>query len=230
MPCDKGTKQKPGMAMLPFLGINAVLLDEKGNELMNRNSKGILCIKQPWPGMARTIYEDHNRYLATYLKPFRGYYFSGDGASRDQDGHFQITGRIDDVINVSGHRIGTAEVEEVLDDHPLVAESSVVGFPHEVLGEGIYAFLILMQHSDYIHEELIKELRKIVKSKISGFAVPQHFLIVPNLPKTRSGKIMRRILKKIADNKCDQLGDLTTLADPTVIDEIVKRHNQFNKK
>lgn len=229
MPCDANLKHKPGKAMLPFLGVNAVLVDEKGNELSSRDSKGILCIKQPWPGMARTIYGDHKRFLETYMEPFSGYYFTGDGAVRDEDGHFQITGRVDDVINVSGHRIGTAEVEDALSEHPLVVESAVVGYPHDVLGEGIYAYVILMEGEAGNEERLIKELQLIVKQKISGFAVPHHFLIVPNLPKTRSGKIMRRILRKIAADSSEGFGDITTLAEPSIVDEILNKHNQKKK-
>lgn len=225
MPCDDALQHKPGMAMLPFLGVNAVLVDENSKELAGRNSKGMLCIKQPWPGMARTIYGNHERFLETYMKPFPGYYFTGDGAIRDEDGHFQITGRVDDVMNVSGHRIGTAEVEDALSEHPLVVESAVVGFPHDVLGEGIYAFIILMEGDDECNDKLKDELKAIVKKKISGFAVPHHFLIVPNLPKTRSGKIMRRILRKVAANLPEEFGDISTLAEPAVVEDIVRRHN-----
>lgn len=204
-------------------------MDEKGNEQGDKNSKGILCIKKPWPGMARSINGDHQRYLDTYMKPFPGYYFTGDGALRDEDGHFQITGRVDDVMNVSGHRIGTAEVEDALSEHPLVVESAVVGFPHDVLGEGIYAFMILNVDGPQDKEELIADLKTLVKKKISGFAVPQYFLIVPNLPKTRSGKIMRRILRKVAADQPDEFGDISTLAEPHVVADILSRHNQMKK-
>lgn len=205
-------------------------MDDKGKEQEDKNSKGILCIKKPWPGMARSINGDHERYLDTYMKPFPGYYFTGDGALRDEQGHFQITGRVDDVMNVSGHRIGTAEVEDALSEHPLVVESAVVGFPHDVLGEGIYAFIILnIDDKSKDKEKLIADLRALVKRKISGFAVPQYFLIVPNLPKTRSGKIMRRILRKVAADQPDEFGDISTLAEPQVVADILSRHNQMKK-
>lgn len=204
-------------------------MDDKGKEQEEKNSKGILCIKKPWPGMARSINGDHERYLDTYMKPFPGYYFTGDGALRDEQGHFQITGRVDDVMNVSGHRIGTAEVEDALSEYPLVVESAVVGFPHDVLGEGIYAFIILKIDESKDKEKLIADLRALVKRKISSFAVPQYFLIVPNLPKTRSGKIMRRILRKVAADQPDEFGDISTLAEPQVVADILSRHNQMKK-
>lgn len=228
LPSDKNAKQKPGMAMQPFFGIDATLVDDKGEELGEYNENGNLCIKKPWPGMARTIYGDHDRFLQTYFKPYPGYYFTGDGALRDKDGHFQITGRVDDVINVSGHRIGTAEVEDTLAEHPLVVESAVVGFPHDVLGEGIYAFIITKEGDFESESNLIDDLKKIVKMKISGFAIPHHFLFVNNLPKTRSGKIMRRILRKIA-SESDDFGDTSTLAEPDVVAELLKKHSEMKK-
>jgi acetyl-CoA synthetase len=229
LPSDDN-KFKPTFAMRPFFGIEPCLLDDKGNELdMNNENKGVLCLKQPWPGMGRTINGDHERYLETYFRPYPGYYFTGDGANTDSDGHIQITGRVDDVMNVSGHRIGTAEVEDSLQEHLFVAESAVVGFPHEMLGEGIYAFVVLKENNNVKSDnEIIKELKILVKNKISGYAVPQKFLIIKNLPKTRSGKIMRRILRKIASNNLNDFGDITTLSEPYVVDEIVQKHVKIN--
>ena len=181
--------------------------------------------------MARSIYGDHQRFLDTYMKPFPGYYFTGDGALRDEEGHFQITGRVDDVMNVSGHRIGTAEVEDALSEHPFVVESAVVGFPHDVLGEGIYAFIVLNVEDAGVEsrDKMAADLRALVKRKISGFAVPQYFLIVSNLPKTRSGKIMRRILRKIAADRPHEFGDISTLAEPQVVADILGKHIQMKK-
>lgn len=227
-PCDLSLDSKPGMAMLPFLGINAVLVDDRKSEL-NDNKEGVLCIKQPWPGMARTIYNNHDRYLQTYLGPYPGYYFTGDGALMDRDGHYNITGRVDDVMNVSGHRVGTAEVEDAVMSHGDIAEAAVVGYPHDVLGEGIYAYVILNRGVTKKDDLLISELKHLVKTQISGFAVPHYVLIVGNLPKTRSGKIMRRILRKIAANSPEtEFGDISTLAEPAVVAEIVERHKKMN--
>ncbi|CAF0793271.1 unnamed protein product [Brachionus calyciflorus] len=227
LPCGQNDVIKPAMAMRPFFGIDAVLLDERGQERDLTNAEGILCIKKPWPSMARTIYGDHQRFIDTYLKPFPGYYFTGDGAQTDENRHFQITGRVDDVINVSGHRIGTAEVEDVLDESHHVSESAVVGFPHETLGEGIFAFITLRKNDVYNEDELINELKTLVKSKIAAYAVPHYFLIVSNLPKTRSGKIMRRILRKIASDKFNEMGDTSTLFDPSLLDEIVAKYKSL---
>merc|ERR1712029_979416 len=213
--------------MRPMLGMNPVLLDEKGQELQGNSVAGALCLKTPWPGIARTVYGDHERYRQTYFTTFKGYYFSGDGALRDGQGYYQITGRVDDVINVTGHRLGTAEVEDVLDEHPLVAEAAVVGFPHEVKGESVYAYITLKEgYKDRI--KLVEnELKQLVKKKISGFAVPEMMQFTPGLPKTRSGKIMRRILRKVAAGKTDDIGDTSTLADPTVVDVIVNNHKKI---
>jgi acetyl-CoA synthetase len=230
LPCNKNDEIKPAMAMRPFLGIETCLVDEKGKVLEDKSSNGILCIKSPWPSMARTIFGDHQRYLETYLRPFPGFYFTGDGALTDKDGHIQITGRVDDVINVSGHRIGTAELEDILDEHHLVTESAVVGFAHDLLGEGIYAFLTIKEKVNESDAEIIEDLKRIIKKKISGYAVPHYFLITPNLPRTRSGKIMRRVLRKIAENKPDEFGDLSTLAEPAVVNAILQKHLKLNKK
>jgi len=214
-----------------MFGINPVLLDDKGAEIEGNDKSGALCLKTPWPGMARTVYGDHERYKLTYFSTYPGYYFTGDGAHRDEYGYYQITGRVDDVINVTGHRLGTAEVEDVLDEHPLVAEAAVVGFPHEVKGEGVYAYIVLKESGGKLDNEqvntLISQLRQSVKTNISGFAVPEKLQLCSGLPKTRSGKIMRRILRKVAADKPDDLGDISTLADPSVVEEIVKNHQSL---
>jgi len=217
----------PGKPQRPMFGINPVLLDDKGNVVEGNDANGALCLATPWPGIARTLYGDHERFVSTYFSVYPGYYFTGDGAHRDENGDYQITGRMDDVINVTGHRLGTAEVEDVLADHPIVAEAAVVGFPHPVKGEGVYAYVILKETAEQINEEsLSKELRMMVKTKISGFAIPDHILFTPGLPKTRSGKIMRRILRKIAADKTDELGDISTLAEPEIVQTIIERHDQ----
>jgi len=216
------TDQRPTYATLPMPGIVPVLLDEKGNEIPANASEtveGILAIQKPWPGMARTTYGDHERFINTYLTPYKGYYFTGDGARRDPDGFYRITGRVDDVINVSGHRIGTAEVEDVLDEHALVVESAVVGFPHDVKGEALYAYVVCADGSTP-DGTFSGELQALVAEKIGAFAKPDKIQIVRALPKTRSGKIMRRILRKLASGDTDNLGDTTTLTDPMVVDEI----------
>ncbi|XP_043704995.1 acetyl-coenzyme A synthetase, chloroplastic/glyoxysomal [Telopea speciosissima] len=211
--------QKPGSATFPFFGVQPVIVDEKGNELEGQCS-GYLCVKSSWPGAFRTLYGDHERYETTYFKPFPGYYFSGDGCSRDKDGYYWLTGRVDDVINVSGHRIGTAEVESALVSHPQCAEAAVVGFEHEVKGQGIYAFVTLVEGVPY-SEELRKSLVAAVRNQIGAFAAPDKIHWAPSLPKTRSGKIMRRILRKIASRQLDDLGDTSTLADPSVVDQLI---------
>ncbi len=177
LPCGRNDPIKPGMAMRPFLGMKAVLLDDKGRHTQTKDASGILCLQEPWPSMARTIYGDHRRYLETYLKPFPGYYFTGDGALVDHEGYFQITGRVDDVINVSGHRIGTAEIEDVIDEHAAVAESAVVGFQHDVLGEGIFAYISLKETVAENTDMIIKEIKAAVKEKIAGYAVPHKILV-----------------------------------------------------
>ncbi|XP_061183415.1 acetyl-coenzyme A synthetase 2-like, mitochondrial [Saccostrea echinata] len=223
-PSEEGAPIFPAMPMRPFYGIAPALVDQNGKEVTGNDAKGALCIKSVWPGMARTIYGDHNRFLDTYYNPFPGYYFSGDGARRTADGYYQITGRMDDVLNISGHRLGTAEIEDVLDDQEEIAESAVVGYPHDVKGEGIYAFVVLKGESHKASDELAEEMRVMVKTRISSFAQPDKILFTPGLPKTRSGKIMRRILRKIAADKPDELGDTSTLFDPSIVDAIVNKH------
>ncbi len=212
---------KPCSATLPFFGVCPVILDDQGNELTGEGEQsGILAIKQPWPGQMRTLYGDHTRFEETYFDMFKGYYFTGDGARRDADGYYWITGRVDDVINVSGHRMGTAEVESALVSHEAVAEAAVVGFPHDIKGQGIYAYVTLTAGHEYT-DELKKELVKHVRVEIGPIATPDVIHWAPGLPKTRSGKIMRRILRKIAANEVDQLGDTSTLADPAVVEHLI---------
>ena len=194
----------------------------QGKEIEGNGVMGLLAIKRPWPGMARTIQNDHERFIQTYLRPFHGYYLTGDGCRRDEDGYYWITGRVGDVINVSGHRLGTAEVESALVTHPACAEAAVVGYPHAIKGQGIFAFVILNEGWKE-SPELLGELKNEVRHHIGPFATPDIVLIAPGLPKTRSGKIMRRILRSIAAGKADEMGDLTTLADPSVVDALVAR-------
>ena len=196
-PSAPGAPLRPGKPQRPMFGMNPVIMDEKGRPQEGVGVQGALCMATPWPGMARTVQGDHKRFLETYFLPYPGYYFTGDGALRDNEGYYQITGRMDDVINVTGHRLGTAEVEDVLMEHDSVAEAAVVGFPHEVKGEGVYAYVILKEGQEGRQEDLKAELGALVKSKISGFAVPETIQVTPGLPKTRSGKIMRRILRKV---------------------------------
>src|SRR5450759_4343823 len=217
---------KPGSATLPFFGIVPVLLSPEGEELKTTEASGLLAIKGSWPGMARTIQGDHVRFYDTYLKQFKGYYLTGDGATRDADGYYWLTGRVDDVMNVSGHRIGSAEIESALVTHPFCSEAAVVGFPHEVKGEGIFAYVILKDGYE-IDEELVGELRNEVRRHIGAFATPDQILIAPGLPKTRSGKIMRRILRKVAANETEDLGDITTLADPGIVDALIKLREEL---
>lgn len=210
---------KPGSATFPFFGVEPVVLDENGKEL-DGVCNGYLCIKSAWPSTFRTLYGDHSRYETTYFAPFKGYYFTGDGCHRDADGYYWLTGRVDDVINVSGHRIGTAEVESALVSHPLCSEAAVVGVDHEVKGQGIYAFVTLKEGISY-SEELRTSLRNAVRNQIGAFASPDKIHWAPSLPKTRSGKIMRRILRKIASRQLDELGDISTLAEPGVVQELI---------
>jgi acetyl-CoA synthetase len=221
-PLPAATPLKPGSATLPFFGVEPAVLDEKGVELSGNGVSGLLAIKHPWPGMARTIQNDHQRFVETYLKPFPGYYITGDGCRRDEDGYYWITGRVDDVINVSGHRLGTAEVESALVTHPACAESAVVGYPHEIKGQGIFAY-VLLQAGWEETPELLGELKNEVRHHIGPFATPDLILVAPGLPKTRSGKIMRRILRNIASGKEKDLGDTTTLADPTVVEVLIAK-------
>lgn len=209
---------KPGAATQPFFGIQPMLLDNDGNELTGEAS-GSLVMAQSWPGQMRGVYGDQKRFFDTYFSQFPGYYFTGDGAKREADGTIWITGRMDDVLNVSGHRLGTAEIESALVLHPKVAEAAVVGFPHQIKGEGIYAYVTLMK-GETPSEELRQELRKFVSDEIGAIARPETIQWAPGLPKTRSGKIMRRILRKIAANEFDQLGDISTLADPSVVEDL----------
>jgi acetyl-CoA synthetase len=220
------TSTKPGSATRPFFGIRPALVDEKGAFLEGAAS-GNLVIQDSWPGQMRTVYGDHQRFIDTYFKTYPGTYFTGDGARRDEDGYYWITGRVDDVINVSGHRLGTAEVESALVSHPKVAEAAVVGYPHDIKGQGIYAYVTLMA-GEKPTEDLRKELVNWVRKEIGPIASPDLIQFSPGLPKTRSGKIMRRILRKIAEDDFGNLGDTTTLADPAVVDDLV--NNRQNKK
>ena len=220
-PLPGATDLKPGSATRPFFGVQPVLLDEQGKEIDGPGS-GVLAIKDSWPSQIRSVYGDHQRMIDTYLKPYPGYYFSGDGARRDEDGYYWITGRVDDVINVSGHRIGTAEVESALVLHDAVAEAAVVGYPHDLKGQGIYAFVTPMNGVE-INDALKQELLALVGKEIGSFAKPELIQWAPGLPKTRSGKIMRRILRKIACNELENMGDTSTLADPTVVDGLIEQ-------
>ena len=221
-PLPGATPTKPGAATLPFFGIQPVVLHPESGQIVEGNGvDGVLAIKEPWPGQMRTIYGDHQRFEETYFQQYKGYYFSGDGCRRDEDGYYWITGRVDDVINVSGHRMGTAEVESALVSHAQVAESAVVGFPHEVKGQGIYAYVTLNAGIEYT-DDLKKELVQHVRKEIGPIATPDVIHWAPGLPKTRSGKIMRRILRKIAENDTSNLGDTSTLADPSVVDDLIK--------
>ena len=219
-PLPAVTSLKPGSATFPFFGIQPVILDESGSEQNKIACSGLLAIKHSWPGQMRTIYGDHQRFFDTYFSQFSGYYFTGDGVTRDKDGYYWITGRVDDVLNVSGHRLGTAEIEGAIGAHDHVAEAAIVGFPHDIKGEGIYAYVTLMtgiDKSDEIKIEIIKKVREI----IGPHATPDKIKFTSALPKTRSGKIMRRILKKIAMGNIDDLGDISTLSDPNVIDNLL---------
>lgn len=215
------TPTKPGFATLPLPGVQPVLVDDKGNEIMGNGVEGNLCIKFPWPSMIRTTYGDHERCRQNYFATYNNLYFTGDGCKRDEDGYYRITGRVDDVINVSGHRIGTAEVESAINLHPDIVESAVVGYPHDIKGQGIYAYVISTKKNDDV-ELLRKEITAIVNKQIGPIAKPDKIQIVPGLPKTRSGKIMRRILRKIAEGDISNLGDTSTLLDPSVVEEIKK--------
>ena len=226
-PLPGATATKPGSATTPFFGIKPVIIDPKtGQELTGNNVEGVLAFKDSWPSQMRTVYGDHDRFIKTYFSDFKGYYFSGDGCKRDKDGYYWITGRVDDVLNVSGHRMGTAEIESALVAHPLVSESAVVGYPHKIKGQGIYAFVTLMVGKNST-PELTQELEAWVRKEIGPIAKPDYIQWSPNLPKTRSGKIMRRILRKIAENKYEDLGDTSTLADPSVVKNLIE--NRLNK-
>ncbi len=218
-PLPGATTLKPGSATRPFFGVRPVLLDESGKEIEGSGS-GNLAIAQSWPGQIRSVYGDHQRCVDTYYSMYPGYYFTGDGARRDEDGYFWITGRVDDVLNVSGHRMGTAEIESALVLHDKVAEAAVVGYPHDIKGQGIYAYVTLMSGVEG-SDDLLQELNNLLRSEIGAIARPDVIQWAPGLPKTRSGKIMRRILRKIAENEVDNLGDTTTLADPSVVDDLL---------
>ena len=217
--------QKPGSATLPFFSVNPVILDEQGQELEG-TCDGILALKEPWPGQMRTVYNNHDRFEKVYFQMFDGYYFAGDGCRRDEDGYYWITGRVDDVINVSGHRMGTAEVESALVSHKEVAEAAVIGFPHDIKGQGIYAFVTL-RVSSTPSDELLAALKLHVRKEIGPIATPDIIHFAPALPKTRSGKIMRRILRKIANDEFDSLGDISTLADPEVVGDLIECHKDL---
>ncbi|WP_166416628.1 acetate--CoA ligase [Cochlodiniinecator piscidefendens] len=226
-PLPGATATKPGSCTLPFFGVTPVILDPtSGAEISETEAEGVLCIRDSWPGQMRTVYGDHERFEKTYFSDYKGYYFTGDGCRRDADGYYWITGRVDDVINVSGHRMGTAEVESALVAHPKVAEAAVVGYPHDIKGQGIYAYVTLMNDQSP-SDELRKELEKWVRTEIGPIAKPDLIQWAPGLPKTRSGKIMRRILRKIAENDYGALGDTSTLADPSVVDDLID--NRMNR-
>ncbi|XP_076024142.1 acetyl-coenzyme A synthetase 2-like, mitochondrial [Genypterus blacodes] len=220
----------PGMAMRPFFGIKPALMDSEGKELTSNNTSGALCIAQPWPGMARTIFNDHQRFIDTYCRPYPGYFFTGDGAYRSEEGYYQITGRLDDVINVSGHRIGTAEIEDVLNQCPAVAESAAIGYSHDIKGQGVYAFVVLKTSVDIQEGALSQQLKNMVAKGIAKYACPDCIQIVQRLPKTRSGKIMRRVLRKVVECDLDGLGDLSTLDDPAAVQEAIKGHCDLCRK
>jgi acetyl-CoA synthetase len=224
-PLPGATDLKPGSATLPFFGVKPAIVDDKGNVIETTEAVGNLVLTTSWPGQIRTVYGDHQRVIDTYYRTYKGVYFTGDGARRDADGYYWITGRVDDVMNVSGHRMGTAEVESALVLHNAVAEAAVVGFPHSIKGEGIYAYVTLMS-SAKPSDELKHELSELVRKEIGAIAKPDVIQWAPGLPKTRSGKIMRRILRKIAANELENLGDTTTLADPAVVDDLVKNRQK----
>ena len=220
-PLPAVTPLKPGSATLPFFGVEPVVLDEAGNEIETNPARGFLCIKTAWPGLMRTVYGDHERFRSTYFDRFPGYYMTGDGTLRDEDGYYWITGRVDDVLNVSGHRLGTAEVEGAIGQHNSVAEAAVVGFPHDIKGQGIYAYVTLMT-GDTPSDDTETQIKQTVRQHIGPHATPDKIQFTPALPKTRSGKIMRRILRKIAEGDITDLGDISTLAEPAVVDSLVE--------
>ncbi len=220
-PLPAATPLKPGSATFPFFGIEPVILDEQGNEVEGNPATGYLCIKSAWPGIMRTVYGDHERFIDVYFRRFPGYYMTGDGVLRDADGYYWITGRVDDVLNVSGHRLGSAEVEGAIGQHAAVAEAAVVGYPHDIKGQGIYAYVTLMT-GESASDDVMAGIKQAVRQHIGPIATPDKIQFTPALPKTRSGKIMRRILRKIAEGDISDLGDTSTLADPTVVDALVE--------
>jgi len=228
-PMPGKTPMKPGSCCLPHYGIEPVVLDPTSGAVLEGNEvEGVLAIARPWPGIMRTCYGDHQRFLATYLQPYPGHFFTGDGCRRDKDGFYWITGRVDDVLNCSGHRLGTAEIESALCVSEHCSEAAVVGFPHDIKGQGICCYVVLA--SGPLHEEspqVVKELKAQVRATIGAFATPDVIAVIPGLPKTRSGKIMRRILRKVVAGEEDSLGDVSTLADPTVVDAIIAKMKQI---
>ncbi len=228
-PLPGATPCKPGSATLPFFGVRPVIVDDQGRELEGNDVSGNLCLRGTWPGQARTIYGDHRRFRQTYFSQYPGLYFTGDGCRRDVDGYYWITGRVDDVLNVSGHRLGTAEVESALVAHDAVAEAAVVGFPHDIKGTGIFAYVHpTPEYESQDRDELIGALKEQVRHAIGPFATPDRIQVVSGLPKTRSGKIMRRILRKIAAAEYEDLGDISTLADPSVVEKLVDDHRSYS--
>jgi acetyl-CoA synthetase len=226
-PLPGAISTKPGSCTLPFFGVQPVILEPTtGQEILETEAEGVLCIKDSWPGQMRTVWGDHDRFVSAYFSDYKGYYFTGDGCRRDADGYYWITGRVDDVINVSGHRMGTAEVESALVAHPKVAEAAVVGYPHDIKGQGIYCYVTLMS-GEAPSDELRGELRNWVRKEIGPIASPDLIQWAPGLPKTRSGKIMRRILRKVAEDDFGALGDTSTLADPSVVDDLIE--NRMNR-
>ena len=222
------TPLKAGSATLPFFGVKPLIMDGEGASLEGNGVSGNLCIAQSWPGQARTVYGDHQRFKETYFSQHPGLYFTGDGCKRDEDGYYWITGRVDDVINVSGHRLGTAEIESALVAHDAVAEAAVVGFPHEIKGQGIFAYaLVNPEFEDTVPGELVGALKQQVRHVIGPVASPDEIMIAPGLPKTRSGKIMRRILRQIAAGEYEGLGDVTTLAEPAVVEALINEHKKL---
>lgn len=221
------TPTKPGSATLPFFGVQPVIVKPETGEVLEGNGvEGALCIKAPWPGQARTIFKDHSRFVETYFSQYKGLYFTGDGCRRDEDGYYWITGRIDDVLNVSGHRLGTAEIESALMVHSDVAEAAVVGVPHDIKGTGIYAYVILFS-SQEMTPDFIESIKEVVRKEIGKFAAPDYIHLTKGLPKTRSGKVMRRILRKIASKDYEGLGDISTLSDPSVVENLVTEHKKL---
>jgi acetyl-CoA synthetase len=221
------TPTKPGSATLPFFGVQPVIVKPETGEVLEGNGvEGALCIKAPWPGQARTIFKDHSRFVETYFSQYKGLYFTGDGCRRDEDGYYWITGRIDDVLNVSGHRLGTAEIESALMVHSDVAEAAVVGVPHDIKGTGIYAYVILFS-SQEMTPDFIESIKEVVRKEIGKFAAPDYIHLTKGLPKTRSGKVMRRILRKIASKDYEGLGDISTLSDPSVVENLVNEHKKL---
>uniref|UniRef100_A0A8C3AJ18 Acetyl-coenzyme A synthetase n=1 Tax=Cyclopterus lumpus TaxID=8103 RepID=A0A8C3AJ18_CYCLU len=224
-PSDADAEIVPGMAMRPFFSIKPTLMDTEGKVLTSNDVSGALCIAQPWPGMARTIHNNHQRFIETYCRPHPGYFFTGDGAYRSKEGYYQITGRLDDVINVSGHRIGTAEIED--NQCAAVAESAVIGYSHDLKGQGVYAFVVLKNDVEVQGAALCQQLNNMVSKKIAKYACPDFIQFVQRLPKTRSGKIMRRVLRKVVERDLDGVGDLSTLDDPTAVQEIIQGHGDL---